>query len=64
MRTIGYQGIRRVGRSIRLHGVMIDSFGGGNGDHKLIDAVERPYPFADAATLLADFWDDVKWATR
>lgn len=36
----------------------------GKGDHKHIDGVERPYEFTDAATLLADFWEDVKRAKR
>jgi hypothetical protein len=35
---------------------MIDSFGRGTGDHQHIGGVELPYPFTDAATLLADFW--------
>lgn len=36
----------------------------GKGDHKHIDGVEQPYAFINAATLLADFWKDVKRATR
>lgn len=36
----------------------------GKGDHRHLGEVERPYDFTDVATLLADFWEDVKRATR
>ncbi len=36
----------------------------GKGDHKHFDGVERAYEFIDAATLLVDFWEDVKRAKR
>lgn len=32
----------------------------GKGDHKHVGGVERPYDFVDVATLIEDFWNDVK----
>ncbi len=32
----------------------------GKGDHRHIGGAEKPYHFADAGTLLADFWNDVE----
>ncbi|OFZ69049.1 MAG: hypothetical protein A2Z01_10055 [Betaproteobacteria bacterium RBG_16_58_11] len=36
----------------------------GKGDHKHIGKKEMPYQFVDEAQLLADFWQDVKEATK
>lgn len=36
----------------------------GKGDHKHLGEIEIPYPFVDEAQLLADFWKDVKEATK
>lgn len=32
----------------------------GKGDHRHEGKLEKPYPFKDAETLLADFWRDVE----
>ena len=36
----------------------------GKGDHRHVRNVEEPYAFADADTLLADFWRDVEIGSR
>lgn len=36
----------------------------GKGDHKHVGEAERPYAFTDVATLVTDFWEDVKRARR
>jgi len=32
----------------------------GKGDHKHLDEIEMPYPFADLETLQTDFWTEVE----
>ena len=36
----------------------------GKGDHKHLGKREMPYQFVDEVRLLADFWQDVKEATK
>ena len=36
----------------------------GKGDHKHLGEIEMLYQFVDEAQLLADFWKDVKEATK
>lgn len=38
--------------------------GRGKGDHKHLGEIEMPYRFVDESQLLADFWKDVKEATK
>lgn len=36
----------------------------GKGDHRHLDQKQMSYKFVDEAQLLADFWQDVKEATK